>query len=251
MIHDVDESGFEQAVIERSRQVPVVVDFWAEWCGPCRQLTPALESEARSRGDDVDLVKIDVDANQALAQRFGVQGIPAVKAFKDGAVAAEFTGAVPPAQVAAFFSGLVPSEADRLAGSDEEADLRRALELDPRQDKAAIALARMLLDRGDNAETSELLEPFSGDFLAAGLAARAKLAEGDGDETLAAAFADWDAGRHEQALEALQEAVAATGPQDGDRRDLLRRVMVAIFTELGPESELARAHRRRLALSLT
>ena len=257
MIHDVDESGFEQAVIERSRQVPVVVDFWAEWCGPCRQLTPALESEARSRGDDIDLVKIDVDANQALAQRFGVQGIPAVKAFKDGEVAAEFTGAIPPAQVATFFSGLVPSEADRLAESADEAELRRALELDPGHKQAALGLARILLARGDDAEAAELLEPFAGDFLASGLAARASLGaaapdtEAAADGTLAAAFADWDAGNHEQALEALQEVVATTGPEDSGQRDLLRRVMVAIFTELGPESQLARAHRRRLALALT
>jgi putative thioredoxin len=248
MIVDVDESGFEQAVIERSREVPVVVDFWAEWCGPCRQLTPALEAEARGRGDEVDLVKIDVDSNQGLAQRFGVQGIPAVKAFKDGAVAAEFTGAIPPAQVAAFFSGLVPSEADRLAGSGDEADLRRALELDPRQDAAAIGLARILLARDERTEAAELLEPFAGNFVAEGLRARASL---DAEESLTEAFADWDAGRHEEALETLQDVVAATDAGDRERRDLLRKVMVAIFTELGPESDLARSHRRRLALSLT
>ena len=253
MIHDVSESDFEQAVVARSHEVPVVVDFWAEWCGPCRQLTPALETEAGKRGDDVDLAKVDVDANQALAQRFGVQGIPAVKAFKDGQIADEFTGAIPPAQVAAFFSGLVPSEADRLAGSTDEAELRRALELDPRQRQAAIGLARILLARGEHAEAAELLAPFAGDFLAAGLAARAELgADGDGTSAeLEAAFADWDAGRFEQALEALQETVAATTAADSEQRDRLRKVMVAIFTELGPESDLARAHRRRLALSLT
>jgi putative thioredoxin len=245
MIRDVDEAGFQADVIDRSHEVPVVVDFWAEWCGPCRQLGPALEAEAKARGDDVDLAKVDVDSNQTISQSFGVQGIPAVKAFKDGKVVAEFTGAIPPAQVAEFFNGLVPSEAERLAGSGDEADLRRALELDPRQSGAAVALAKLLIARGDMAEAAEILAPFEGDFAAAGLAARARLAD---DEELSPALQAWDEGRHEDALEALQ---AAVGDADEERRDDIRRVMVGIFTELGPESELAREHRRRLALALT
>jgi len=188
MIRDVGEQEFQAAVVDRSHQVPVVVDFWAEWCGPCRQLSPALEAEAGKRGDDVDLVKIDVDANQALAQSFGVQGIPAVKAFSGGEVVNEFTGAIPPAQVAAFFDALVPSEADRLAESADEGDLRRALELDPRNVKAATGLGRILVARGENAAAAELLEPFEGDFVAAGLAARSALAlEDPPDAKLAAA----------------------------------------------------------------
>ncbi len=247
MIRDVTEDRFQADVLDRSHEVPVVVDFWAEWCGPCRQLTPALEAEAGRRGDDVDLAKIDVDANPGISRTFGIQGIPAVKAFKDGAVVAEFTGAIPPAQVAAFFDGIVPSEADRLAASDDEDDLRKALEIDPRQQQAAIALGRILIGRGDTDEAVELLAPFEVDFEAAGLLARARL-EGDPESGLETAFAAWDEGRHEAALEELQAAVAGA---DGERRDDLRRVMVAIFTELGPESELARDHRRRLALALT
>ena len=99
MIFDADDTSFRQAVLERSAAVPVVVDFWAEWCGPCRQLTPALESAAASREGRVDLAKVDVDGSPLLSQTYRVQGIPAVKAFRDGKVASEFTGAVPPAEV--------------------------------------------------------------------------------------------------------------------------------------------------------
>ena len=174
-----------------------------------------------------------------------MQGIPAVKAFKDGKVAAEFTGAIPPAQVAAFFDGLVPSEADRLAGAEDEASLRRALEIDPKQSTAAIKLGRLLVGRDDD-EARSLLEPFETDFTASGLLARLELS---GDEEVSPALGAWDDGDHERALELLQEALAASS--DAERTDLLRRVMVGIFTELGPASDLAREHRRRLALAIS
>src|SRR5918998_2189966 len=128
MVFDVGEADFQQKVIERSRSVPVVVDFWAAWCGPCRQLGPVLEREAAAREGDVELAKVDVDGNQRLAMQFRVQGIPAVKAFRDGQVVDEFTGALPPPQVESFFERLVPSEADRLAAAGDEAELRRAPE---------------------------------------------------------------------------------------------------------------------------
>ena len=112
---DVDETTFETAVLERSHGVPVLVDFWAEWCGPCHALTPVLEREIEARGGSVELAKVDVDANPGLSQRFRVSGIPAVKAFRDGRVVAEFVGARSPASVSAFLDELLaPPRADLL-----------------------------------------------------------------------------------------------------------------------------------------
>jgi putative thioredoxin len=241
-IYDIDEAQFERSVLERSRTVPVVVDFWAEWCGPCKQLTPALERATVARAGKVELAKLDVDANQRLAATFRIQSIPSVKAFRDGRIAAEFTGALPPAEVERFFDSLVPSEADELAGAGDEESLRRALELDPDHIGARRDLGRILLARGETDEAVELLEGAVGDFVADGLAARARLAD---DADLAPAFAAWDAGDPAEALERLQEALP-----DPARQDLIRRVMVAIFTELGADHPLAREHRRRLSAAL-
>ena len=241
-VYDVDEADFEQRVIARSSELPVVVDFWADWCGPCKQLTPVLERAVAARQGKVELAKVDVDSNPRLQAAFRIQGIPAVKAFRDGRVASEFTGALPPAEVERFFDALGPSEADELAAGGDEESLRRALEVDPNHASARRELGKLLLRRGETDEALKVLEGLSGDFVADGLVARTQL---QGDPELDAAFEAWDAGDPGAALERLQQALS-----DPERRDRVRRVMVAIFTELGPEHPLAREHRRRLSAAL-
>src|SRR5436305_758315 len=146
---DVTEATFQQQVIERSREVPVVVDFWADWCGPCRQLGPVLERAVAARDGKVELAKIDVDASPTVARTYGIQSIPAVKAFQDGRVVAEFIGAQPRTAVEDFLDSLLPSEADNLIAQGDEASLQRAVELEPTRADAAVPLARILHHRGD------------------------------------------------------------------------------------------------------
>jgi putative thioredoxin len=248
----VTEATFDRDVIELSRQTPVVVDFWAEWCGPCRTLTPALEAAEASRGGKVLLAKVDVDSNQALSARFGVQGIPAVKAFRDGEVVDEFVGAVPKAQVEAFFDALVPSRTDELLEKGDELSLREAAELDPRRTDVAVALGRARLERGAEDEAMEAVAGHESDFAAAGIAARVRLRRaGIGED----AFAALDRGEREAALDALLDALDS-GPSQTDGlapdepRELLRQAIVGILSEVDPADPSGRTYRRRLSAAL-
>jgi putative thioredoxin len=243
MARDIREDEFDTAVIARSREVPVVVDFWAPWCGPCRQLTPALERAAASREGKVELVKVNTDENQSLSRSFQIQGIPAVKAFKDGREVAQFVGAQPPAQVERFFDSLVPSEAEQLVAKGDEASLRKALELEPARRDACVKLAQILYEQGNKDEALELIGGIEGDFAAEGLAARIRLEEQPG---YAEVFKLLDQGEREQALDALIASIPAS---DGLKDDI-RRAVVGVLAEYDPGDPTAKQYRQKLSSAL-
>jgi putative thioredoxin len=158
---DVTDATFQSAVLDRSSQVPVVVDLWAPWCGPCRTLGPIIEDVVEATNGAVELVKINVDENPQVSAAFQVQSIPAVYALVDGKVVDGFLGAQPAARVQQWVAGLLPSDEEKalsaLVAAGDEASLRQALEVKPDHEDAIVALAELLASRRDNGDTEEAL----------------------------------------------------------------------------------------------
>jgi putative thioredoxin len=275
---DVNIQNFEQEVLQASRKVPVLVDFWAAWCAPCRALKPILEKLAREYQGRFRLAKVNSDENQALAYRYGVRGIPNVKAFVNGQVVDEFTGALPEAQVREFVERLLPSPAEPLRqealaakARGENAVMRqlllRAIELDPRHEAARLDLVEVLAEAGELQEAQRLLAEIADhakdrarvDALGARLALAATAPQGaDAGQLRAriAAAADDLEARLELAnllalrqdyRPALEQLLEIVRRDRGFRDDIGRKTMIQIFNLLGSDSDLVREFRSALA----
>ena len=277
-VFDVTDADFESLVLARSQQVPMVVDFWAPWCGPCRTLGPLLERLAAEHAGAFELAKVNIDENPGLANAFRVQSIPMVIGIRDGQLAGHFVGAQPEAAIRDFLARLLPSAADHEADegtallaagktAEAEAVFRQALTEDPHADKALIGLATILAGRGEDDAALQLLEQVesgpqrqAADQLAAAIRIRQS---GAGDvqqlrDRLAANPNDLEArfdlaqalaavGQHE---EALQHYLAIVQRDRAFRDDGARKAMIDIFDLLGPDSDLADQYRSELAKSL-
>ena len=235
---DVTDETFQADVLARSATVPVVVDLWAPWCGPCTTLGPMLEKAVADTGGAVELAKVNVDENPRIAQTFAVQSIPAVFAISDGQVVDQFIGALPEAQVTAFVQRLAPapSEADTLVEAGDEASLRRALELEPDHAGATEALARMLIDRGEAAEALALLQRLPETDASRALAAEARLLEAGVDVS----------GTAREEIEAKLDELLDRVRDD----DAARQEFVDLLEAMGAEDPRTNEYRRALAARL-
>jgi putative thioredoxin len=238
MATDVTDLTFGEEVIERSATVPVVVDLWAPWCGPCRTLGPILEKVIDETDGEVELVKVNIDENPQIAAAFGVQSIPAVFALRDRQVVDTFIGAVPEPTVRTFIEKLAPakmSEADQLVALGDETSIRAALDLEPDHRDAIRALSEMLLADGKPAEALEMLARVPETPEIARVAALARLSIA-GDETLL------DSDDLEERLTALLERVRDD--------DAARQEYVDILAAMDPEDPRTTLFRKRLSARL-
>jgi putative thioredoxin len=254
---EVTDANFEQIVVEGSRARPVIVDLWAEWCGPCRTLGPLLEKVATERDGAFLLAKLDVDANPMVAGAFGVQSIPTVIAFRDGEPVNGFVGAYPEDAINEFVDLVLPSEAEIVteeAHEEEEAgdlvgaesDYRDALGKDAENRDAALGLGRILVDRGDLEEARTLLNPLLPDADAERVLARARVREWGSDPTqgdLGEAKSMAAAGQWQEALDRMLGCL-------GEQRDEARAAMLDTFAAMDDDDPLVGEYRRRLASAL-
>jgi putative thioredoxin len=273
---DVSEEDFDSSVLEASRAKPVVVDFWAPWCGPCRVLGPVLEKLAEEHNGAFVLAKVNVDENPALSDRYGIQGIPAVKGFRNGELVAEFVGALPEREVRSFLAKLLPTEADEAIAEgkdleeegkleDAERVYRSALEREPTHGALLLALSKMLATRGEEREALLLLEQVKGgaeEAQANRISVELKLRGGvesgkeeeyrervetnasDLEARLALARLSASKGDYDKACQQLLEILKRDRKFQDDQP---RKTMLEIFEVVGPRSELAEKYRGEMA----
>jgi putative thioredoxin len=234
-VTDVTDATFEQDVLERSVTVPVVVDLWAPWCGPCRTLGPIIEKVVEATNGAVELVKVNVDDNPRVSTAFQVQSIPAVYAVRDRQIVDHFIGALPEPQVAEFIARLapVPSEADDLVARGDEASLRQALALEPDHPAGVVALARLLVAAGQPADALELL---------------ARIPE-NADSRVVAAEARLAAQNVEVPADGVDILLDALLPRVKDDADA-RQEFIDLLETLGPDDERTGRYRKALSARL-
>lgn len=233
---DVTDASFQADVLERSQTTPVVIDLWAEWCGPCKTLGPILEQVVGETNGQVVLAKVDVDSNPAVAQAFRVQSIPAVFAMVNGQIVDGFVGALGEREIREFVSRLLPTEeqlavAD-LIGAGDEASLRLALNIEPANEDAIVALATLLVDRNEEGDTDAalaLLERIPENERTRQVAARARLGAAPADD-------------HDATLTALLDRVKAD--------DEARQQFVDILELMGPHDPRTATYRKLLSQRL-